>query len=538
MKYLTIDDVFNVIGQFGWSQKVYYFGLSLLQIFTAFHMLLNVFTGLEPSFKCFSKNDSSIKPLINQCFNNDPQNCRISYTSKFQSFATEWNLICSDKYKIALMQSVWMGGVMTGALVLGSVADLVGRLKTLMVALLLTIAFEGFSAFAPTYVIMVALRFMGGVCCSLIILASFVLTQELLGTKYRSTCGLLIGSFFSVGIGIFSALAAIINDWRTLSLICSISGILFLGLPCYVPESPRWLAVKGQNAEAKKVLEMMASKNGKLGELPSHWQLSTNGAGGLNSMKKSQGVRDLISHPYVLMLTSIQVYSWFVNSATYYGLTMAASDLGGDVYISTALSGLIEIPSCLIAVSVIDRLGRRLTLCGFMLLGGATCLSIQMIPQTYVKVITSLALCGKLSIAASFSVCYVHSSEIFPTAIRNSGMGIVSVAARIGGIVAPFILMLGDVIPNLQFTAFGLMTFAAGVLNLKLPETMGQPMTECIADILALKHTSNVNSADKDHRYNKLQMDDEEVNEMEVSRYSPVNRSKAIPEDQIPLVED
>lgn len=48
---------------------------------------------------------------------------------------------------------------MTGALVLGSVADVIGRLKTLMVSILGTIAFEGFSAFAPTLMIMIILRY-------------------------------------------------------------------------------------------------------------------------------------------------------------------------------------------------------------------------------------------------------------------------------------------------------------------------------------------------------------------------------------------
>ncbi|XP_069985725.1 organic cation transporter protein isoform X4 [Penaeus vannamei] len=458
--HLTIDDVYGRIGHFGNRQKIYFFVLCSLNGWCAFHQLLTVFVGLDPSFECYEKNASSTaKPLINKCINNDPQECRLSYTSEYKSFASEWNLICSEKYKVAMVQSVWMGGVMTGALVLGSVADVIGRLKTLMVSILGTIAFEGFSAFAPTLMIMIILR--------------------------------------------------------------------------YVPESPRWLVTQGKNDEAKVVLEDMAKKNRKSKELPSHWELKS--SGGKNKEKKSNGVRDLVSHPYVLLLTLIQIFSWFVNSCTYYGLTMAASNLGGDVYISTALSGLIEIPACITAAAVIDRVGRRITLCTAMLLGGTACVLIQFIPVKYVTVITGLALCGKLSISASFSVAYVHSAEIFPTIIRNSAVGIVSVAARVGGIVAPFILMLGDFIPNMQFTVFGLMTFLAGVLNLKLPETLGQPMPENIADVIAFRNNEKVVKSGK--KYQKLNMVDEEVGAETVRPRTPTKKGE-VREDQEPLLEE
>ena len=58
--------------------------------------------------------------------------------------------------------------------------------------------------------------------------------------------------------------------------------------------------------------------------------------------------------------------------------------------------------------------------------------------------VTPCALVGKLCLAASFAVIYIHSGEIFPTTIRNSAMGLVSVAARSGGIVAPFVVLLGQ----------------------------------------------------------------------------------------------
>jgi MFS family permease len=62
---------------------------------------------------------------------------------------------------------------------------------------------------------------------------------------------------------------------------------------------------------------------------------------------------------------------------------------------------------------------------------------------TYIWLTFAAALMGKLCLAASFAVVYIHSGEIFPTTIRNSAMGLVSVAARCGGIVAPFIVLLG-----------------------------------------------------------------------------------------------
>lgn len=56
----------------------------------SFNLIRIIFTGLDPTFECYEKNASSAaKPLINKCINNDPQECRISYTSEYKSFASE-----------------------------------------------------------------------------------------------------------------------------------------------------------------------------------------------------------------------------------------------------------------------------------------------------------------------------------------------------------------------------------------------------------------------------------------------------------------
>lgn len=97
--------------------------------------------------------------------------------------------------------------------------------------------------------------------------------------------------------------------------------------------------------------------------------------------------------------------------------------------------------------------------------------------------ISFTALIGRFFISASFTVLYVYSAELFPTVVRNVGMGISSFSARLGGMVAPFIVLQGD-----QSTSFPMFVFActalfAAVTGLRLHETQGRPMPETFEEL-------------------------------------------------------
>lgn len=61
----------------------------------------------------------------------------------------------------------------------------------------------------------------------------------------------------------------------------------------------------------------------------------------------------------------------------------------------------------------------------------------QLLTLGWVTVMMSLI--GKFGASAAFAIIYVYSAELFPTVMRNSGMGLSSFSARIGGILAPYI---------------------------------------------------------------------------------------------------
>ena len=170
----------------------------------------------------------------------------------------------------------------------------------------------------------------------------------------------------------------------------------------------------------------------------------------------------------------------------YYGLALNVKNLGGSLYINFALASLIELPSFAVTQFLLSWLGRRRTL--FFLLLGASCscflcMCLLSRGRQNVTAISMTALGGRFCISASFAVLYVYSAELFPTVVRNAGMGISSLSARVGGMVAPFIVLLGDQSISLPMFLFACTALFAAIVGLKLHETQGKPMPATFEDL-------------------------------------------------------
>ena len=177
-------------------------------------------------------------------------------------------------------------------------------------------------------------------------------------------------------------------------------------------------------------------------------------------------------------------FSWFVNSGTYYGLSLGASDLGGNPYINFMLAAAVEIPAYLINLYLLNkpRFGRRISLSSLMLFAGVALLSMAAVPKDQRTIVIVLAMLGKLAITSSYGVVYIYSAEIFPTEVRNAGVGGASVCARIGGILCPYVNLLAEWWAPLPSLAYGSLAIFAGLLALLLPETLNKKLPETLED--------------------------------------------------------
>lgn len=91
---------------------------------------------------------------------------------------------------------------------------------------------------------------------------------------------------------------------------------------------------------------------------------------------------------------------------------------------------------------------------------------------------------AKYTIGAAQSTCMIFTSELYPTPMRSTGIGLSVALARLGGVWAPQINVLSSTLGSIYvpFTIFSIMSFLAGVLCFLLPETLNKRLPENLKD--------------------------------------------------------
>ncbi|KAG8281664.1 hypothetical protein J6590_054554 [Homalodisca vitripennis] len=465
--------------------------LSVIKLPVAWTQLGIAFLAAPVTFHCSGSNQTCTTEAGDPC-----NSWRYDRSVFPETIITEWDLVCSRSQLVNITQMVLMIGLLIGNFVFSIAADMFGRKLPLVVSGVLQMLTGCCASFAPWFSAFLVLRFLQAVATGGAMTIGFVMCMEILSGKWRTTVTTLSHIPFNIGHEIMVPIAYFTRHWRLFQLATSLPSALIITYLWLVPESPRWLLAVGRHKEAVEVLRQAAASNNI--QIPEHVSFSKSEKELMDMGEKKPTILDLLRTPNMRKKTLAMCFNWMACGLCFLGLAHYVSTVNGNIFINVAIGGMFVIPGMIITLFTLDRVGRRATLVGGNLLASVSCFLIIVFHEAPGKsdlprvVLVSL---GILGMGISFPTAYLYSGELFPTVVRNSGIGSCSMCARIGSMVAPFAASLGTYNSALSPLTFGTVPLVAAILTaLLLPETKGCQLPQTLeeGELFGSESTDNV----------------------------------------------
>ena len=417
-------------------------------------------------------------------------------------------------FQLDTLQQGWyvgcaLVGSIVGVLFAGILSDKLGRKLTMVISAVLFSTSALGCALSADFTQLVIYRIIGGVGIGVVSIVSPLYISEVAVAQYR---GRLVSLYqLAVTVGFLGAYLVnyqllawaesgtqlsvdwlnkvfITEVWRGMLGMETLPAILFFIIIFFIPESPRWLIVRGKELKAVSILEkiynsiteaksqLKETKSVLTSETRSEW-----------SLLMKPGI-----FKAVIIGVCIAILGQFmgVNAVLYYGPSIFenAGLSGGDSLFYQVLVGLVNTLTTVLALVIIDKVGRKklvyygvsgmvvsLILIGLYFLFGD---SLGVSSLFLLVFFLFYVFCCAVSICA---VVFVLLSEMYPTKVRGLAMSIAGFALWIGtyliGQLTPW--MLQNLTPAGTFFLFAVMCVPYMLIVWKLvPETTGKSLEE------------------------------------------------------------
>ena len=402
----------------------------------------------------------------------------------------------------------------------GPVSDRLGRRPVLKIAAVLFTVSAIASAIAPDYITLVLARMLGGfgVGAALIIAPMYIAEIAPPDVRGRMVSFNQLNIVIGISVAYFSnylilslghsdlAWAQTLRfgewNWRWMLGVEALPAIFYFFALLFVPESPRWLVMHNREEDALGIMEQVSGREEAEAELAAvHASLEAEAG------QQKAPIRELFQPAMKLVMTigiSVAILQQItgINSVFFYApMIFEQSGIGTDAaFMQAVLVGLVNLVFTVLAIMLIDKLGRR-PLMGFGLTVIAACMLLLAYgfgSATYsasgelLEINATLILIGILGFVAGFAlslgpVMWVLFSELFPNRIRGIAISFVglinSSVSFIVQLVFPWELEnFGN---SVTFLIYGLFAIVGLVVVLKiLPETKGKSLEELEAELV------------------------------------------------------
>lgn len=408
-----------------------------------------------------------------------------------------------------LAMSIALAGCLVGAMMCGSMTDRFGRKPLLIVSafifLISAYATGAFSDFGPFLVA----RFIGGIAIGLASGLSPMYIAEVAPSHIR---GKLVSlNQLTIVFGILAA--QVVNyliaepmpegmteppinswncqmGWRWMFWAGAFPAIAFVALAFFIPESPRWLVMRGRIEEARRTLESVGGACYATDEINAV-SLSRSGD------EEKGGLKLLFSRPFAMVLLLgivIAVFQQWSGTNVIFNYAQeifanAGYDLG-EMLFNIVLTGITNVVFTFVAIYTVERLGRRkLMLIGagglaviYAILG--TCYYLNVTGFFMVILVVATIACYAMTLGP---IAWVLIAEIFPNRVRSVAVATCTFALWVGS----FSLTYTFPLLNNALGSYGTFWIYAGICALsliyfvrRLPETKGKSLEQLEKELI------------------------------------------------------
>jgi putative MFS transporter len=352
-------------------------------------------------------------------------------------FASLWDL---NGRMQGLVNSAALAGSLVGSLVLGRLADRIGRRTIFQYAILWYAVFTALTALSWGPWSVMTFRFLAGLGLGGLLVVDPSMLAEYLPPQRRGRLLVFLDFWWPVGLLLAIGLSYVFLgptfdrfgdwSWRYLFVAAAFPAFLAFLVRRTLPESPYFLARRGRSREAAEVLSEIAGEPVAEAEFEAPAEPRTS-------------IRELVASTLRVRAVSTALI-WIALNVSYYGLFLwlpfvlqAEKSFSIDVYLLLTLSALSQFPGYGAAIWLVERIGRKPTLASFLLLGGLSAYAFAVADSEAVY-ITALFFVGFFNLGA-WGAVYPYTAELFPTRLRSSAFGLMEGVGKGAAIAGPYI---------------------------------------------------------------------------------------------------
>ncbi|MFE5707356.1 MFS transporter [Rhodococcus koreensis] len=373
-------------------------------------------------------------------------------------------------------------GLFIGASLGGYLTDRVGRQRLYTWDLFSIVVLSVVQFWIADALTLILMRLLIGIAVGADYPIASSLLTEFSPKRYRGPfIGGLIAAFFAGSAAAYVVGELLLhtgdNGWRWMLASAAVPALIIAMLRRGTPESPRWLASKGRIEEANAVMNKVFGPDVVLSDLPP-------------DEKESLGFLALFKSGYTGRLLFVTAF-WSCSIIPLFAILIFGPQILGTMNltgsagtIGSAAIQVLFLVGCVIALILVNRIGRRRILIHSFIWSGLALLLLGLFPDASATWIAILFAVYAVTIGGTQILCWLYPSELFPTEVRGAAIGISSALTRIGAAIGTFLIPLSLIHLGTSTT----MLIAAGVTLVGLvvsiiwaPETRGLDLTESAA---------------------------------------------------------